>query len=78
MKELPYAIAPDGEVIQITMVENVHSNLPFEVACKKCYLLDECEDSKGRELPELLGVDCGDYDDDEEFETPAYAYWRKV
>lgn len=74
-KELPHAIAPDGEVIQLTP-------MPYDdtadSACKDCYVLEECMEMNKTEdlaLDDLLGHDCTDH---HEVDDNIIVVWRKV
>jgi hypothetical protein len=69
-KELPYAIAPDGAVIQLTLVLPHASN-----PCSECYMDPICSIVKSAELAEMVGSRCEDYDNDED---RLLAVWKKI
>jgi hypothetical protein len=76
MKELPHAIAPDGEVITIKRMRLRGTELATKVVCPKCYMNFMCRNSADIErVDDLLGVACIDYDRNDGDEL---AYWRKV
>lgn len=73
-KDLPYALAPDGEVIQIQRLEVEPGYLPSQTACPLCCMVGMCRDSSEYEkVAKMLGHDCAEFDDDEHV-----AFWRKI
>jgi len=71
-KELPMAIAPDGQVIQLFV------GTQMTAACQRCYMAKlYCNEHKGWATAELLGVYCEDYDIDDGDRTLC-AYWIPV
>lgn len=75
-KELPYAITPDGQIIQIVLVDEEFDAEDNRIdECDKCYCRDWCNEM--HRFGELVGVDCTDYDDFENYKN-SYAIWRKV
>lgn len=70
VKDMPLTIAPDGQVIELVMVDEGEG---YAVdACKRCYVDRECSGDKG-ELFKLLGYRCTQYDN-----RPKLAIWQKA
>lgn len=66
--ELPMAIAPDGQVIQLVRVSDNAADV-----CSSCYMQKECTDVTKVTLSTTLGAKCSDYDSYDRL-----AYWEKV
>ena len=57
MSELPITIAPDGAVIQLTVIRTEGQY------CGQCHMAElYCNRHHSTDTAELLGVNCNDYD----------------
>ena len=72
-KELPMAIAPDGEVIQLRyLTHEEENNTEDKNVCDFCFVRDTCDEIKECGIADLLDVRCSDYD------LATSAVWEKV